>query len=477
MTKGEAGTALWPATLLKVLDMTRLLIEPMPSATNAILRGSWKTQAPAGPGSGRAAPGHSPENLRSAEAARPGPGPARKGVFQRALPPLRPLLCAALCGAAASVQSADFAPGLAGPAASQANLSLRNEVQRAVDRGLAWLATSQNSNGWWSTPEHPAMTAMALSCFNGEPTGRERSPASPTLKRGYAYLLSCVKPDGSICVTDLVTYNTSLSMMGLLSANRPEYDPILRRARQFLLGLQGDFGEKGKIDSPFDGGIGYGTKYDHSDMGNTVAALEALYYTKHLVADNPQAEARDLNWPAVIHFLQSCQNLPSYNKEPWASDDRANRGGFIYYPGHSMAGAETNAATGRVALRSYGSISYAGLLSYVYADLRRDDPRVEAVVDWLKRNYSLQENPGMGTDGLYYYFHTMTKALSVAGVKELTLADGKTVAWRQQLALKLIDLQQRDGSWANQSGRWWERDPALVTCYVVMAMEMIWRGL
>ena len=38
-----------------------------------------------------------------------------------------------------------------------------------------------------------------------------------------------------------------------------------------------------------------------------------------------------------------------------------------------MAGGVTNPTTGRVALRSYGSISYAGLLSYSYANLKRAD--------------------------------------------------------------------------------------------------------
>src|SRR5439155_4675213 len=193
--------------------------------------------------------------------------------------------------------------------------------------------------------------------------------------------------------TNLVTYNTAISMMALLAANKKEYEPILRKGRQFLAGLQGDFDTQGKIDNVFDGGIGYGTKYPHSDMANTLAALEALYYSKHLLNDENLADARDLNWQAAIHFLQNCQNLPAYNKQSWASDDPKNKGGFVYYPGQSMAGSETNAA-GRVALRSYGSISYAGLLSYIYASLKRDDPRVLAVFGWLRKNYSLDENPG-----------------------------------------------------------------------------------
>ena len=212
-------------------------------------------------------------------------------------------------------------------------------------------------------------------------------------------------------------------------------------------------------------------------MGNTLAALEAIAHTRHLERDQPASTARDLNWAAAVQFLQNCQNLPAYNQQAWASGDATNRGGFIYYPGLSMAGGTTNAENGRVALRSYGSISYAGLLSYIYADLKNDDPRVTAVFDWLRRNYTLDENPGMGPQGLFYYFHTMTKALSASGVKELTLTDGRKIDWRRDLAMKLLNLQQRDGSWSNDNARWWEKDPALVTSYAVLSLEILQRGL
>jgi squalene-hopene/tetraprenyl-beta-curcumene cyclase len=265
-------------------------------------------------------------------------------------------------------------------------------------------------------------------------------------------------------------------MMALLAANKPEYDPILRRARSFLVGLQGDFGEKGKTDDVFDGGIGYGSRYEHSDMGNTLAALEALYHSKRLVQDKSFTEGRDLNWEAAIHFLQNCQNLPGYNQQAWVADDAKNKGGFVYYPGQSMAGAQTN-ANGRVALRSYGSISYAGLLSYIYCDLKPEDARVRAVFDWLRSNYTLEENPGMGPQGLFFYFNTMSKALTLYGVDELPLANGQKINWRRDLAMKLINLQARDGSWENSNNRWWEKDPALATSYALLTLERLYRDL
>lgn len=355
--------------------------------------------------------------------------------------------------------------------------SLRHEVQRAIDRGIAWLLANQNSNGWWTTPDHPAVTALPLIALNGEPSGRFLQQPTPQVRRGYAHLLASAKPDGGIYATNMANYNTSLALLALVSANRPEYDAVARKARAFIVGTQVDFGEKGRLDTPFDGGVGYGNKYSHSDLNNTLMALEALHHSRRLVADSKAADAKDLDWQAAIRFLQHCQNLPGSNPEQWASADPAQKGGFIYYPGHSMAGGVTNSQTGRVALRSYGSASYAGLLSYIYADLKRDDTRVTAVLDWLRANYTLEENPGMGPQGLYYYLHLLTKGLSAAQVRELELKDGRKVNWRREVALRLMNLQKRDGSWENDNARWWEKETALTTSYSLIALELVWRGL
>ncbi len=362
------------------------------------------------------------------------------------------------------------------PNSPKLDLSFRNEIQHAVDRGLAWLTTNQNVSGWWSSPDHPATTALALSAFIGDPQKRYRTNPPPGITRGFAYIVESAKPDGSIYRTALINYNTAISVTTLAMANNPAYESILRRGRAFLIRSQNDFGEPGKLDDPRDGGVGYGDKYKHADMNNTLFALEAIRATDYLVRDQNSAEAKDLNWNAAIQFLQNCQNLPSHNSQAWVSRDPKDRGGFVYYPGYSMAGGETNAATGAVALRSYGSISYAGLLSYIYADLKMDDPRVAGVLDWLKSNYSLQENPGMGQQGLYYYLHLMTKALNTADVDVLELKDGSRINWRQAVAMRLLNLQRPDGSWFNDNNRWWEKDPNLVTSYAVMALEIIWNS-
>jgi len=357
------------------------------------------------------------------------------------------------------------------------NLSLRNEVQLAIDHGLGFLKTEQKADGSWSAtdPNHPALTALPLIAFQHEPSGKYLRAQPEFMQKGYAFLRSKAHPDGSIYSRGLANYNTSLALIALLKTGNEADEPLIKSAHDFIVGQQA----QGLTNPALDGGIGYGansTEHLHPDLDNTLVALEAL---RAYQAARPTAEVaagKDLNWSAAIAFLTRCQNLPAQNKEAWVSDSPADKGGFVYFPGDSKAGKQT-LPDGRVALRSYGTMSYAGLLSYIYADLKKDDPRVTAALDWLKNNYTLDENPGLQHAGLFYYYHLMSKGLAAAQVRELTLPDGRKIDWPRELALKLISMQNTDGSWLNDTGRWMEKDPVLVTSYCVMAMEIIYNQL
>ena len=45
------------------------------------------------------------------------------------------------------------------------------------------------------------------------------------------------------------------------------------------------------------------------------------------------------------------------------------------------------------------------------------------------------------------------------------------MAWREEVARKLIALQKPDGFWVNENNRWWEADPTLVTAYTLLALS------
>jgi len=211
-------------------------------------------------------------------------------------------------------------------------------------------------------------------------------------------------------------------------------------------------------------------------LDNTVVSLEALHSFRQAFPAKEVAAGRDLNWKAAIDFITRCQNFPSHNPE--GSADPRDKGGFIYFPGFSNADPTDLPAGVKRPLRSYGSMSYAGLLSFIYAGLSKDDPRITAALDWLKRNYTLEENPGIGPQGLYYHYHLMAKALATAGIAEFETADGRRIDWARELGLKLVNLQKSDGSWINEgSARWMEKDPVLVTSYCIVALEIIYREL
>ena len=374
-----------------------------------------------------------------------------------------------------------FIPMLSGAektvARSQSDISLKFEIENAIGKGLTWLAGQQNNDGWWSQNEQPALTALVLTAFQGDPSGYYKKKYDQTINKGYSFVLKSVKPDGGIYEQGLANYNTSVAIMSLLLANRPEYEGTIKDARNFLIGLQHNEGEEGMGDSAMDGGVGYGGRYKHSDLSNTVFALEAIYYTRHLRNEKGENYTeKDLNWEAALQFISRTQNLPEYNDQKWASGDPGNKGGFVYFPGDSKAGEET-LPDGKVALRSYGSMSYAGLLSYIYAQMDKDDPRIKAVYEWLTVNYTLDENPGVGQEGLYYYYQMMAKALSIYGIDTIKMKDGSVVDWRKALSERLINNQNNDGFWVNENGRWWEKDPVLVTSYSLIVMEIIWRGL
>ena len=214
-------------------------------------------------------------------------------------------------------------------------------------------------------------------------------------------------------------------------------------------------------------------------MSNTTFALEALHYSAGLLADKGDAAKNEpkLNFSAAIEFIQRCQNRPESNDAPWVSKDPKDHGGFVYAPGETR-GQEVKTPDGRVALRSYGSISYAGLMSFIYAGLDANDPRVKAVIEWLSTNFTLDENPGLGAEGKFYYYHTMAKALAAAKIDLLKLKDGKVIDWRAELGKKLLNIQAGDGSWTNSdAGRWMESDDVLVTAYTLLALARVHQGL
>jgi len=354
--------------------------------------------------------------------------------------------------------------------------SLQREADAAVSRAVKWLLAHQSPGGYWSNPDYPALTALPVWAIV-----RSGISADQAVAAALRYIRSCAQPDGGIYRNPsearrgggLKNYNTALCMIALYEAGGRDALPLVLKARRFLARSQ-------HLEKDiYYGGMGYDASTDrrYADLSNSYIAYEAMRLTEAAEDLRQRGKRSDLDWEAARRFLSRVQNLPRYNDQPWAGGDPGEIGGFIYRPDKSQAGTYKD-RQGVIRFRTYGSMTYAGLLSLIYARVDRNDPRVRSAYDWARRHWTLEENPGMGADGLYYFYNVLAKCLAVFGRSTIQRPDGSTVDWRSELARRLVSLQKIDpdtghGYWVNErSGRWWESDPVLVTSYSLLALEI-----
>ncbi len=326
-------------------------------------------------------------------------------------------------------------------------------------RGANFLKTTQAADGSWTSPESPGISGLVT--FSMLQSG---IPAKdPVVEKALKHLETFIQPDGGIYSPKSYhsNYETAICLLAFNAANASKkYDELIQRADRYLRKLQWDDSEQTDKSDPKYGGAGYGRTNDRPDLSNTTFFLDAL-----------QAAGAKGDDPAVqnaLIFLSRCQNLESaHNTTPFPA--KVNDGGFYYTPaagGNSQAGNTDNGG-----LRSYASMTYAGLKSMVFAGLTAEDPRVKAALEWISNHYSVQENPGLGQQGVYYYFQIFAKSLSTLDLDYATDTDGKQHDWRKELAEHLFQRQQANGAWLNKNDRWYEGDPNLATAYTLMAMK------
>jgi squalene-hopene/tetraprenyl-beta-curcumene cyclase len=352
--------------------------------------------------------------------------------------------------------------------------TLVRESYSSIERGVNYLFDSQEDDGSWI--HHPAVTGLAIIALYNSGDNGSKALKKEAIEKGLAFIRKFVQKDGSIWMAgkekEYPNYTTAVSLCALATVAKPEDEAIMRKARKFLIGSQ----VADKKSKNF-GGIGYGKSGPgNPDLSNTQWALEALYLTDYLdkepkAKSQKDTEKSELAWKNAVQFLGKLQHVPETNDDVWVVKDKndPNYGSFIYKTNESKAGQ----VEGKKTLRGYGSMTYAGLKSMIYARLDKNDPRVQAAVLWGSKNYTMDENPGMGPQGLFYYLHTFAKANAVLGDDTITSPDGKKHLWRVDLITKLLSLQKGNGSWINEkSGRWWESIPQLTTSYALMTMEI-----
>lgn len=363
----------------------------------------------------------------------------------------------------------------------------RQRAERIIDRGIEFLRSQQDeATGGWSIPEEgpvfPAITGLAISAMCGDP---EIDYRDPDVARGIAFIESFMQPDGGFYDRVLPAYNTAMCVSALADSGKPTAGDAMASAVDYLVSMQwsedslAQGGEPAGVDRdhPFYGGVGYGGngRPDGSNMHFFMRALEDAG-----VSSDSEPVQR------ALVYLERVQMDDEINDMEYA--EGSDQGGFIYATspdkdsigvGESKAGtiAETLEDGSQITrLRSYGSMTYAGFKSYVYADLDRDDPRVQAALRWISERYSLEENPGIGDQGRYYFYMTFGRALGAwdEDTIEVIENDGsatRDVKWAEDLVEKLEEMQNEDGSFRSVHPRWMEDNPVLITSYALIGLH------
>ncbi|MBS3763134.1 MAG: terpene cyclase/mutase family protein [Planctomycetes bacterium] len=348
------------------------------------------------------------------------------------------------------------------PAKPRRDKSLLLESKAAIARALQYLEDKQQENGSWR--DNPAFTGLIVTAMVGSGMD-EYGAGSETVQKALAYIRKHARPNGGIYEKYYANYTTCICVMALIEAGQPEDKKLVRKAKEYPLNLQVDESEDMTTKDNQYGGWGYekhqsGKGMHRADMSNTQLALEAVHALQQAVEeDKPEDGAgktrTELAFDKALVYLQKCQKKD---------------GGFVYRPNESKAGRRPDGT-----LRTYAGMTYAGLKSMIYARVDRNDRRVKAAMDWVSKHWTVERNPGIGQQGLYYYYQTLAKALNAANVEVIVGPKGERHDWRKELVSHLLKVQKENGSWVNENGRWMEQIPELVTSYSVLAIEQATR--
>ncbi len=351
-----------------------------------------------------------------------------------------------LTGGPASSQTAST------PARAPAGLTPATEqkLTESLARASAYLRQQQHEDGTWEN--HPGITAMAATALLRQP-GAAHADQLKAVQKSLDSLAKLAKPDGGIYDKMIPHYITAVSVMAFVAGGRPQDKPLIEKGRQYLADHLLDEGEGVPPTDKFYGGLGYGGTSDggRADLISLEYGLRAMKE-----ADLP---ANNSAWEKALKFLQRTQNNSETNDQSWAAND----GGFVYYPGFSQAGGT----------KSYGAATYAGLMSYAWANVKKSDDRVQAVLKWIRNNYTVDENPGLGQKTVYYYYMVFAKALQAMGDPVITDANGRAHNWREDLGRKLLALQHPEGYWVNEVRDEMQDNKVLVTAFTMMTVEAI----
>lgn len=375
------------------------------------------------------------------------------------------------------------------PASQESDLS--KKLTETYGVAADWLVQQQDPSGAWKQGNQvasPAYTGLIVTAFGNAPENVKKS-TRPAVDKAVEYLLSKVNLDGSIgegpSGAFLKTYGTAIGLMAFSSVERN------RKIEEAIRGAQAYLKNNQLKEGPERGGSGYGDDVTGGDgkPRKTIANMSTVGFAAEglKMSGLPQD---DEFWKLVVEFVRKCQNSSEVNTDPqFAAALKAkglsvgDDGGLYYgpYADSTLQKAGTKKIADREVIQSYGSMTYDGLKTYLYAGLKKDAPEVKAAIDWVRKNYSVEAHPGFSFDaakrdhlrGLYHYYLVMARALDAYGENPLETFDGRRREWPKDLAEQLLKTVRESKMWKNENPGWYEDDPVLVTSYVLVTCDIL----
>ncbi|TWT82597.1 hypothetical protein CA13_40600 [Planctomycetes bacterium CA13] len=257
-------------------------------------------------------------------------------------------------------------------------------VQRAIDRGITYLRSSQNTRGGWNEYGGQSCGLSALCTLSLMNAGVSRE--DPAIAKAMKYLRS-FEPNE--------TYSASLQTLVYCHLGSASDLPRIRRNVQFLLDTQSDE-SAGQARS---GGWSYGQRIGSGDPSNSQFALLALGAAK-----DRGIEIDSKAFELALDY--------------WKSRQRTN-GGWGYGRSQPVTGSMTCAGVASIII-SRGGVS--GASSKIVGDQIRccgmdtepHDP-VEAGLTWLGNRFSVDVNPGGSPTTFYYYLYALERVGRLSG--------------------------------------------------------------
>ncbi len=302
------------------------------------------------------------------------------------------------------------------------NLYVQDEVDHAVEKGLAFLLANQKEDGRITDRNHPiAMTALSIMAMASiGTTPMDPTPRGKTMNKALEYVLSDQNQNAEGYFGDqdgsrmyghgiITLMLTEMLGMGASPQQNQKIHNSLVDALQVILASQAISKSR-----ELKGGWRYTPSSRDSDLSVSVWQLMALRSAKNDELNVP-AEAIDL----AVRYLQY-----SYTTRPDRDGNLPKQpAGFSYTPGSGHP-TFTMTSAGLLALQVCG---------------KYDSPMVSGAAEWLLQ-HPAKINERFFFYGTYYYAQGMHQ---VGG----KYAD----AAAQRVRDTLLKAQRGDGSWQSQS--------------------------